>query len=88
MLIFFFFAEATMSPSAVPESNGLKAWSIILAVLLPLLIVGIVVGLVVARVVWWKKSGGAGAAYSNYYKKQSHDILPLETDDNVDSSTV
>ena len=82
-----FSAEATMSPSAAPGSNGLKPWSIVLAVLLPLLIVGLVVGLVVARVVRWKKSG-AGAAYSNYYKKQSDDILSLETDASVDSSTV
>ena len=79
-----FFAEATMSPSAVSESNGLKAWSIVLAVLLPVLIVG----LVAARVVWWKKSRGVGAAYTNCYKKQSDDIIPLETDANVDSSTL
>lgn len=82
------YMEATMSPSAVPGSNGLKPWSIVLAALLPLLIVGLVVGLVVARVVRWKKSGGAGAAYSNYYKKQSDDILSLETDASMDSSTV
>ena len=83
-----FSAEATMSPSAVSDSNGLKPWSIVLATLLPLLIMGLVVGLVVARVVRWKKSGGAGVAYSNYYKKQSDDILPLETDASMDSSTV
>ena len=83
-----FSAEATKSPSAVPDSNGLKPWSIVLAVFLPLLIMGLVVGLVVARVAQRKKSGGAGVAYNNYYKKQSDDILPLEIDGNVDSSTI
>ena len=83
-----FSAGATKSPSAVPDSNGLKPWSIVLAVLLPLLIMGLAVGLVVTRVVQRKKRGGGGVAYTNYYKKQPDDLLPLEIDGNVDSSTV
>ena len=76
-----------MAPSAVPESNGRKGWSIVLAVLLPLLIVGLVVALVVARVVCWKKGRQPGVAYTNYYKTQADDIVPLETDANVDPTT-
>ena len=84
----YFFPEATKAPSAVPQSNGLKGWSIVLAVLLPLLIVGLVVALVVARVIWWKKSRQPGVTYPNYYKRQADDIVPLETDANVDPTTV
>ena len=77
-----------MAPSAVHKGKGLKGWAIVLAILLPLLIVGLVVGLVVARVVFWKKNGGPRVAYTNYYKKQADDNVPLETDANVDSTTV
>ena len=77
-----------MAPSVVHKSNGPKSWSIVLAVLLPLLILGLVVGFIVARVVRWKESRAPGLAYTNYYKKQADDIVPLETDANVDSTTV
>ncbi|KAL9963463.1 hypothetical protein ACROYT_G026974, partial [Oculina patagonica] len=69
--------EATKAPSVVPESHGTKAWVIIIAVLLSLLIVG----LVVTRVIWWKKSRDApGVAYTKHYDKQAEDSVPLETE--------